>query len=377
MNSIQISQEERRVMSINASVDAAQAMQSYHPPPSLSIPPTASHHHHYHPQHRQSMSAPSLPSTSTSSKPTSTANSAMKYISRSTSSILRSSNHEHDHSTHHSTLHHNVTPPLPEGTSNEHSDELPHSHHCQTEEDFNYALNLHMGVIGEIFGTPLHETSHGNGVPDIVLDCLLYLLHNSLTVEGIFRISGDEDTVADLRRSYDEGKSHPSFRTAHDHSPTTSHDLASLIKYYFRLLPEPLFPKKYYRSLTETLQLSDEEYVTQMRKMFLSSLLTSSEERGNAETIPVVNLKILSYLTRLFHEITRHTEQNKMTGDNLAIIFAPSILCPEGSHELGLYELQNGIAIMKRLLLHSVEIFEPLWSEYPLESAAEGETQTS
>jgi hypothetical protein len=354
---------------MNASLDAAQAMQSF-PSTSSATTTTPHHHHHHHAQHRQTMSAPSLPSSKTTS-----ANSAMKYISRSTSSILRPSSNEHDHSTQHSILHPS-SPALPEQISESHGDDLPHSHHCQTADDFNYALNLHMGVVGDIFGRSLHETSpNGHAVPDIVLDCLLYLLHNSLKVEGIFRISGDEDTVADLRRSYDEGKSHPSYRTIRDDSPTTSHDLASLIKYYLRLLPEPLFPKKFYRSLTETLQLPDAEYVTRMRNMFLSPRRASSEEQAVQDQdqegkIPVVNLKILSYLSSLLYEITRHTEVNKMTGDNLAIIFAPSILCPEGSHELGLYELQNGIAIMKRMLLHSVEIFEPLWRTYPLESAA-------
>lgn len=357
MNSIQISQEERRVMSMNASLDAAQALKSY----SSATMTTSPQHHHS--QHRQTMSAPSLPSSKTS------ANAAMKYITRSTTSILRPSNNEHDHSTNHSVLRPS-SPPIPEQTSESHDDDL--SQHCQTVEDFNYALNLHLGVLGEIFGRLPHEiSSDGQTVPDIVLDCFLYLLHNSLKVEGIFRISGDEDTVADLRRSYDEGKSHPSYRTVRDNSPTTSHDLASLIKYYLRLLPEPLFPKKYYRFLTETLQLPDDEYVTNMKKIFLKSAELEGKEQE--ERIPVVNLKVLSYLTFLLHEITRYTVENKMTGDNLAIIFAPSILCPEGSHEMGLYELQNGIAIIKRLLQHSVEIFEPLWKEYPLEPASDAE----
>lgn len=358
MHSIQISQEERRVMSVNASQDAAQIFHTYSG--------TTTHHSS---QHRQSSSLSTLPTN----KPHSSTAPATKY-KRSTSSFLRSSHESnwHDQTVQHSVLHSTSPPP------HEHDAHVEeHLSHCQADEDYAYALNLHMGILGEVFGRSFLELPARNQdqhpVPYIVPDCLLFLLHNSLAIEGIFRISGDDDIIADLRRSYDEGKSHSHFRNAIATSVTESHDIASLIKLYFRLLPEPLFPKKYYRFLSETLQLPKEEYINEM-KTFLSpnsNLEENPMKLSNilpSEKLSVTNLKILSYLSYVLHQITLHTEENKMTGDNLAIIFAPSVLCPEGSHELGLYELQNGIAIMKRLLEFCEEIFRPLWSEYPLES---------
>lgn len=340
MHSIQISQEERRVMSVNASQDAAQIFHTY-------SGTTTSHHAQHH--------GSSSTINPTKSQPSS---SGTKY-KRSSSSLLRSS-HESNW---------NDQAPASHNDSDCHGEEhfLPH---CQADDDYSYALNLHMGVLGEVFGRSLTElqasSTDSHPVPDIVLDCLLFLLHNSLSIEGIFRISGDDDTIADLRRSYDEGKSHSHYRNATAASITESHDIASLIKYYLRLLPDPLFPKKSYRFLTETLQLPESEYLSQM-KIFLSPHDGSETNPILPEKLCITNLKVLSYLFFVLHQITLHTEENKMTGDNLAIIFAPSLLCPEGSQELGLYELQNGIAIMKRLLEYCEEIFNPLWNEYPLE----------
>jgi hypothetical protein len=365
IQSIRISHEERRVVSFNAAHDAAQITHS-----SSTLPSGGNVSHHNQHQHHQSHAPPHQYQR----QPSSSSSSIMSNISRS---LRPSESHWNDvssssHSIFHSSADRPASPDAPTGEDSSQSHGHGHSHrHSQADDDFNYSLNLHLGILGEIFGRSLSEQKT---VPDIVLDCLLFLYHNSLSIEGIFRISGDEDLVADLRRSYDEGKGpHTHYRTQSSSSVTESHNLASLIKLYLRLLPEPLFPKRCYRLLSEALQLSDVEYINRMKLFFEPHTPLSGTDSDSLlscdEKLNVVNVKIFSYLLFVLNEITKRTEQNKMTGDNLAIIFAPSLLCPEGAHELGLYELQTGIGILKRLLVHSEEICEELWRQFPLEEA--------
>lgn len=227
---------------------------------------------------------------------------------------------------------------------------------CDTpyeEEDFDYALNLHLGAIGDTFGRYLEDFGHS--LPAIVVDCLLYLEHNGLDTEGLFRISGDDASIMDLRRSYDRGLDNYEWREVTGASETDVHNAASLLKLYFRTLPEPLIPRKCYRPLCDILKCKPQEFVAKAKNIL------------HPPDVTPLNVRIIAHLFRLLSMLTEHTASNKMTKENIAIVFAPSLLLPEGAQELGLYELQNGISIVRLLVEHTEEIFRDAWEIHPLE----------
>ena len=219
-------------------------------------------------------------------------------------------------------------------------------------DDYNYALHLHLGEIGDVFGRPLDEFNHA--VPAVVVDCLLLLEHNGLDTEGVFRISGDEATIMDLRRRYDNGLDNFEWRTLMDVSESEVHNAASLLKLYFRTLPDPLIPRKCYCPLAEAIKLPPEEFVSQAKSIL------------HPPTVSPLNVRVIAHLFRFLHLLTTHSHTNKMTKENLGIVFAPSLLLPEGAQELGLFELQNGIGIVRLLVEHAVEIFQDAWEIHPL-----------
>lgn len=224
--------------------------------------------------------------------------------------------------------------------------------HVYELDDYTYALNLHMGTLGEVFGKPLDNASHT--VPAVVVDCLLLLEHNGLQTEGIFRISGDDATIMDLRRSYDDGLDNFSWRSDLNLGESDVHNAASLLKLYFRTLPEPLIPRKCYRPLCEILKLSKDDFVSKAKAIIHPPVATP------------LNVRVIAHLFRLLYLLTENSQYNKMTKENIAIVFAPSLLLPEGAQELGLYELQNGISIIRLLVENAVEIFQDAWEIHPL-----------
>lgn len=47
------------------------------------------------------------------------------------------------------------------------------------------------------------------------------------------------------------------------------------------------------------------------------------------EWAPPYRLKIIKYLMGFLHTVAKHSESNKMSADNLAIVFGPCLLWPE------------------------------------------------
>lgn len=128
----------------------------------------------------------------------------------------------------------------------------------------------------------------------------------------LYRLNGSKAQVKEYRRKYDEGE-RPNLKE----DGVDVHTSASLLKLYFREMPESVIPFEYFES-------------------FLS-LATSFRYNSNYETtlkslkilikqIPDDNYRLLDYLTQFLSEISKHQEVNKMTEMNIALIFGTNIL---------------------------------------------------
>lgn len=123
-----------------------------------------------------------------------------------------------------------------------------------------------------------------------------------MKAEGIFRVPGEGDTVADLRLRIDRGF----YNLENIEDP---HVPASLFKLWLRELQDPLIPDELYN---ECISCAEEpERVTQM-----VSMLPSINRR--------VILFVVSFLQKFLDE--RVMKITKMTAVNLAVIFAPNLL---------------------------------------------------
>lgn len=97
------------------------------------------------------------------------------------------------------------------------------------------------------------------------------------------------------------------------------HLAAGLIKLWYTELKEPIVPKSAYRDLV-TFFDAGQPTVEQ-----LHDLLSPHSEWS---CLPSVSREILSrHLLPLLSELVKHQEQNKMTAENLAVVFAPTFVC--------------------------------------------------
>lgn len=92
-----------------------------------------------------------------------------------------------------------------------------------------------MGGVKGVFGVPLVSPC-----PQILCDCVAYVLANGMSTEGVFRIPGQQDVVDFLRSEYEKYSSEGKDILGMHKGKFDIHDIATLFKTYFRQLPDPL-----------------------------------------------------------------------------------------------------------------------------------------
>ena len=122
------------------------------------------------------------------------------------------------------------------------------------------------GILRErVFGCDLgeHLLNSGQEVPTVLRCCAEFIEHHGL-VDGIYRLSGVSSNIQRLRHAFDEDRQ-PQLTTdeaiLHD-----IHSVASLLKMYFRELPNPLCTYQLYSSFVAAVKASsDAERLDRMR----------------------------------------------------------------------------------------------------------------
>lgn len=194
------------------------------------------------------------------------------------------------------------------------------------------------------------------------------LLEPNITSEGIFRIPPNAKLRDVLKEAYDRGQKYiiwkdnqvmlpvPPYPDA-DHQeeilaevdPKDAYSVfmaAALIKAWYASLREPMFPTDSYRDLKRL--YGDPQDVPDLAR--LTDLFSPKSEWS---VLPGRSRDILTrHLLPLLSTVTARQEQNKMTSENLAVCFAPALLC--GPDQL---EDAKMSSIIRRLLTHAVEMW--------------------
>ena len=142
------------------------------------------------------------------------------------------------------------------------------------------------------------------GVPMFLVEAFTWLEnHNGFTVEGIFRKDGNATRIRNPWQIFCGLSRIP--------DNFTVHDVCSLIKRFFSSLRKPILAE----------QQSQIGYVATItnEKVQVEALLSLIDQ------LPTSNQATLCFLMRQLKRISEHSELNRMTVDNLAIVFVPAI----------------------------------------------------
>ncbi|KPJ20571.1 GTPase-activating protein CdGAPr [Papilio xuthus] len=178
------------------------------------------------------------------------------------------------------------------------------------------------GILKErVFGCDLgeHLLNCGHDVPQVLAECARAIERRG-AVDGIYRLSGGAALTQRLRAAFDAaGDTPPDLAPPLQRDP---HALASLLKMYFRELPNPLCTYQLYESFVSAVQQPDE--AARLRAM-----------RDTVVKLPPPHYRTLSYLMRHLRRVSLLSAATGMTARNMAIVWAPNLLrSPAPQHAL-------------------------------------------
>ncbi|KAI0160258.1 hypothetical protein GGR57DRAFT_413524 [Xylariaceae sp. FL1272] len=176
------------------------------------------------------------------------------------------------------------------------------------------------GPVRQVFGVSLAEAVRYCGpsgisvpLPAVVYRCIQYLdLKNAILEEGIFRLSGSNVVIKQLRERFNlEGD----IDLMTDETYYDIHAVASLLKLYLRELPTTILTRDLHMQFVAVTEMANHRE----KIMVLSELV---------QRLPLANVTLLKYLIAFLIKIINHADMNKMTVRNVGIVFSPTLNIP-------------------------------------------------
>ncbi|KAK3512886.1 hypothetical protein QTP70_028952 [Hemibagrus guttatus] len=176
-------------------------------------------------------------------------------------------------------------------------------------------------------------------IPLIVESCIRFISRHGLHHEGIFRVSGSQVEVNDIKNAFERGED-PLAGDQNDHDMDS---IAGVLKLYFRGLENALFPKEVFHDLMACVSMENlQDRAAHIRKVLLS--------------LPNNTLVIMRYLFAFLNHLSQYSEDNMMDPYNLAICFGPTLMSvPEGHDQVSCQAHVN--ELIKTIIIHHESIF--------------------
>ncbi|XP_039665441.1 SLIT-ROBO Rho GTPase-activating protein 1 isoform X2 [Perca fluviatilis] len=183
-----------------------------------------------------------------------------------------------------------------------------------------------------------HQDS-GQAIPRVVESCIRCINLYGLQHQGIFRVSGSQLEVNDIKNSFERGND----PLADDENGHDINSVAGVLKLYFRGLENPLFPKERFNDLLSCIRIENlYERALYIRKILL--------------TIPRSVLIVMRYLFAFLNHLSQYSDENMMDPYNLAICFGPTLMpTPESQDQVSCQAHVN--EIVKTIIIHHETIF--------------------
>ena len=199
---------------------------------------------------------------------------------------------------------------------------------------------------GATFGVDLtqHLSSTGTEIP-LVLEWSSSFIERQGIVEGIYRLPGLMTNVNKLKACFNN------YRLPDEDDNflfQDVHSVASLLKLYFRELPDPLLTYDLYDDFIQALQPNYPAEVTIAPEAVLSETDKINNLKRVIRKLPASNRKTLEFLMRHLNRVATHSSETGMTAKNVAIVWAPNLL------QRGDYDSQAGVAALHLIGIQAV-----------------------
>uniref|UniRef100_A0A8D2KWQ2 SLIT-ROBO Rho GTPase-activating protein 1 n=1 Tax=Varanus komodoensis TaxID=61221 RepID=A0A8D2KWQ2_VARKO len=185
----------------------------------------------------------------------------------------------------------------------------------------------------------IRKQDSSQAIPLVVESCIRFISRHGLQHEGVFRVSGSQVEVNDIKNAFERGED-PLAGDQNDHDMDS---IAGVLKLYFRGLEHPLFPKEIFHDLIACVTMDNlQERALHIRKVLL--------------TLPKTTLIVMRYLFAFLNHLSQFSEENMMDPYNLAICFGPTLMSvPEGHDQVSCQAHVN--ELIKTIIIQHENVF--------------------
>ncbi|XP_034715868.1 rho GTPase-activating protein 27 isoform X2 [Etheostoma cragini] len=148
-------------------------------------------------------------------------------------------------------------------------------------------------------------------IPSFVEKCIKAVEKRGLEIDGLYRVSGNLAVIQKLRFKADHEE-----LDLEDGQWEDVHVITGALKLFFRELPEPLFPFSHFDNFISAIRIPDHK-----KKVSYMTELVNSLPPSNHDTMEL----LFGHLRR----VIKYGDTNRMTVQNVAIVFGPTLLRPE------------------------------------------------
>uniref|UniRef100_A0A3Q2QE18 Rho GTPase activating protein 12 n=1 Tax=Fundulus heteroclitus TaxID=8078 RepID=A0A3Q2QE18_FUNHE len=166
----------------------------------------------------------------------------------------------------------------------------------------------------QVFGCSLSSLCQreNTSVPNFVRMCIDHVENTGLSVDGLYRVSGNLAVIQKLRFAVN----HDEKVELDDSKWEDIHVTTGALKMFFRELPEPLFTYGSFSDFVNAIKCSDYKQRVNSVKDLIKKL-------------PKPNHDTMQALFKHLRRVIEHGEANRMTTQSVAIVFGPTLLRPE------------------------------------------------
>lgn len=181
-------------------------------------------------------------------------------------------------------------------------------------------------------------------IPSIIVHCVNEIEQRGLHEKGLYRISGCDKTVRELKEKFLRSKNIPSLSNVDD-----IHAICGLLKDFLRNLKEPLLTFRLNKTFMEAAEILDED----------NSIAAMYQAVGE---LPRANRDTLAFLMVHLQRVAQSPD-TKMDVNNLAKVFGPTIVAhavPDPDPMTLLQDTKRQPKVVERLLLLPMEYWSQL-----------------
>ncbi|GAA5807173.1 hypothetical protein MFLAVUS_000527 [Mucor flavus] len=177
-------------------------------------------------------------------------------------------------------------------------------------------------------------------VPLIVEKCIETVEIRGMDYEGIYRKSGGVGQMRQIQQAFEKGEL-PNLNDEEKWNDICA--VTSVLKQYFRELPNPLFTYELHSKFIDSMMISGSAEQLQAVTQLI-------------QTLPIENFNTLKYLMDHLYRIQQRNKENLMTSKNIAVIFGPTLLRDQDENR-DLLEMNHKIGMIEYILNHMDTLF--------------------